>query len=62
MSAPEKPQFKPDLRRKVHKEAAKAGLRVTYDALDNPAEPKEQKKARERWIAQRFAANRKDQA
>lgn len=60
MTDPEKPQWKPDLRRKVHKGAARFGLRVTYDALDVPHEPKELKKAREEWIAQRFAKNRDD--
>lgn len=58
MSDPEKPQWKPDLRRKVHKDAAKFGLRVIYDAFDNPAEPAGQKKARDKWIRSQFAKKR----
>lgn len=58
MSDPDKPQFKPDLRRKVHRDAARFGLRVTYEALDNPAEPPGQKKARDAWIASHLARNR----
>ena len=57
----DKPQWKPDLRRKVHKEAARAGLHVTYEALDVPPEPASVKDAREKWIKERFWKNRKSQ-
>ncbi len=54
------PQWKPDRRRKVHRDAKKAGLYVCYDGLDIPAEPKGQRKAREEWIAKMYVENRKD--
>lgn len=43
-------QWKPDRRRKVHRDAKAAGLRVVYDLIHTPGEPDKRRRARKSWL------------
>lgn len=43
-------QWKPNPRSPVQKEAKAHGMRITYEALDIPPEPKAVIKARKQWL------------